>query len=88
MKCKWDTNKLHIASGINIEDLEKNAIVELSNVHVNNNIPPQDRLMEFLNNINNPYILKSGNILVKLEYQENGRLLDSLVNILSRHIDD
>lgn len=45
----------------------------------------QDKIMKYLNNIENPYIMKNENMNVRIEYSDNNKTFNECMqNILKR----
>lgn len=49
------------------------------------NLKNQEKIMRYINNTENPYILKIGNIVVEIKYSNNGKTFNEcMVNILKQ----
>lgn len=64
---------------VNIEDVDN-----LSEVKIPKKIKGDERILEFIKNISNPYIFNIDGKIVKIEFCNNGRKAeDCIVNIMS-----
>ena len=59
-----------------LENINKNALVDIREVSVDRNLPKQARIVEFLRQIKDPYHYKCGKITVTARYTENGPTLE------------
>lgn len=47
-------------------------LVDIHDVNVDANLPKQERIVEFIRQIKNPYLFKCGEFIVHAEYAKNG----------------
>ena len=64
-------------------------LADIRKIQIDENLPAQKRLEDFLNQIGNPYFFKCGNTIVKLEFSEGEpsfeeKLTDYFINLKSR----
>lgn len=68
-----DTANIHPDSGL----------VDIRNVSVDQSLPKEERIAEFLRQIKNPYCFKCGKFTVRAQFAENGvSLEDCLKQVL------
>ena len=54
---------------IDIRDIDRNKVVDISEVKVNMDLPKEERMMDVIKQMNgNPYFFKVGKILVKTSF--------------------
>ena len=70
---------------IDIREVDKDALIDISSMTFDIEIPLSQRAGTILDNIKNPYCFRVGKIAVQVEFAENGpRLHDCLLNVLHR----
>ena len=63
-----------------IDNIGSNQIDEFAKVKIDTNLPIQTRFMKFMMEVENPYIFKSGDLIVKMEYADNDLNLEKCLN--------
>lgn len=53
---------------------KKNKLDKIENVSIDTNLPLAERIYDFFKKVNNPYILKVGNIIVEMEFSDNSNI--------------
>ena len=71
---------------VDIRTVDKNQLVDLNSVVIDESRPVQERMMSFIQQIGNPYCFRVGDVAVKVVYKENGptfqqNLEDMLMNL-------
>ena len=66
--------------------MEKNEVKDISNLKINTNIPQNERILKYIKEVENPYNFKVGDILVKVEYDNKGKNLQSVVEDYLKNI--
>lgn len=57
---------------IDIRTVDKNQLVDLNSVVIDESKPVEERMLSFIQQIRNPYCFRVGDVAVKLVYKENG----------------
>ena len=57
---------------VDIRNVDKDALVDLRSVQIDASKPVQERLQSFLQQIQNPYYFRIGDIAVKVNYKSDG----------------
>ena len=60
----------------------KDELVDIETVHIDPDLPPTERLLNYLEQIKNPYCFRCGDTAVRISFAADG---DNLQNILKRH---
>ena len=66
-KLKTSKDNIHLYN-------KKNKPDEIENVSIDTNLPLAERIYDFFKKVNNPYILKVGNITVEMEFSDNSNI--------------
>ncbi len=61
---------------IDIHTVDPNTLVDIRDVKVNTDLPKQERLLDFVNQIKNPYCYKCGKAIVKISFAETEATLE------------
>lgn len=60
--------------------VDRDTLVDIRNVKINTDLPQEERMMDFVKQIKNPYCYKHGKYTVKLSFDEtSGRTLQELL---------
>ena len=72
--------KIENTKEVKIDNIDFNQISEFAQVKIDTNSPIQTRFMKFMLEVENPYMFKSGNMIVKMEYSNNDLNLKNCLN--------
>lgn len=61
-------NRLKDSKNIKLKDVNKAEIEDIKNIKINQDLEPQERILDFLKKVKNPYIFKVNDTLVKVNY--------------------
>lgn len=71
------TNKqLEVMSRQNIETINRKELTDISAIHIRQDLPHNEKVLAFLEEIKNPYCFLCGNIPVRVCFSDNGPKLD------------
>lgn len=62
--------------------VQTDELVDIRTVTVNNELPKQERIADFIRQIKNPYLFRCGKYTVKAVFSENGQTLEDCVKSL------
>lgn len=68
-KTDYDLSALR---SVNIHEVDRNSLVDLNTVKIDESLPVPERVASFLEQIKNPYCFRIGNVAVKVSYKEDG----------------
>lgn len=57
---------------VDIRTVKPEDVVDIQQIKIDEGLSPQERRMEFIRQIKNPYCFRVGNIIVKANYSGNG----------------
>lgn len=77
-------NKLDNANGIDINDIDIESIPDINDIKVSRKKVIEERILDFIDNVDNPYLFKVDGVLVKIEFSD-GRTSaeDSIMNVIN-----
>lgn len=67
-----DLNNMEKMRGVDIRNVEKESLVDLNVVQIDDTKPVHDRVSSFLKQIENPYCFRVGDVIVKVKYRPDG----------------
>lgn len=79
---EYSLNKLEEMSRVEYGDTDKAELVDIETVHIDPDLPPVERLLNYLEQIKNPYCFRCGETAVRISFAADG---DNLQNLLKRH---
>lgn len=59
--------------------IQADELVDIRTVAVNNELPKEERIADFVSQIRNPYLFKCGKYTVKATFSENGQTLEECI---------
>lgn len=68
----YDKNDVDTLKSVDIRSVEKSSLVDLNSVHIDESKPVQERALSFLQQIQNPYCFRIGDVAVKVNYKSDG----------------
>lgn len=79
-------SKINQCKNMNIEDIDYDDIDNIDDITINSDIPPEDRIINFLNSTKNPYFFRINDTIVKFSFSENDITADECVENVMRHL--
>lgn len=62
------TNNLEAMRNIDVRTVDPDTLVDINSVKINTDLPKEERIRDFINQIKNPYCFKCGNVIVKTSF--------------------
>lgn len=62
--------RLNKMKNVDIRTVDKEKLVDIRTVIVDNTLPLQDRIFNFIEKLDNPYCFRVGEVAVKVEYED------------------
>lgn len=75
-----NSQQLSMLSQVDIADIDKNKLVDISSVSIDTSLPGIKRMENYLEQVINPYCYRCGNTVVHLRFESNVELSDRLKN--------
>ena len=63
-------NEINAMKNVDIRTVDKEQLVDIRTISIDENLPLEERIMDFLQKIRNPYCYRVGKIAVKIEYED------------------
>ena len=75
--------KINRCKKMKFEDINPDDVDELSSIKIDRKKPSNERILDFLMQVKNPYVFKVNGRLVKLEFTDNGKkAVDAIINVI------
>ena len=68
----YGKNDVATLKSVDIRSVDKSSLVDLNSVHIDESKPVQERVLSFLQQIQNPYCFRIGDVAVKVNYKSDG----------------
>ena len=79
--------KILMNKDIEIEDVNREEITDIKNIKINDKLPKEERIIDFLKKVNNPYIIKVNDVFVKNTFSNRNIVFsDCFKNVLKNNI--
>lgn len=77
---------LDALKNVDLKTVDRDTLVDIRDVNVNLELSKEERIVDFIRQIKNPYCFKVGKIIVKVSFNDNGPTLEeALINLLSTY---
>lgn len=70
--CSYNEQDIDMLKSIDIRSVDKSSLVDLDTVHIDESKPVQERVLSFLEQIQNPYCFRIGDVAIKVNYKSDG----------------
>lgn len=78
-----DKFNLEEMKNIDIRTVDRDSLVDINDVKIDMNLPREERLIEFIRQIKNPYCYRCGKVVVKISFADTEVTLeDRLISYL------
>ncbi len=79
------SSELEVMSKQNIEAINRKELADLSAIHIRQDLPQVEKILDFLEQIKNPYCFLCGDVPVRVCFTDNGpKLSQTLENYFIR----
>lgn len=75
----FNTEQLDAMSRISLSEVNRNELVDIASVHIDTTLPAAERMENYLQQVKNPYLFRSGNIAVRVRFSPGGAELGDLL---------
>lgn len=77
--------KLKQCKNISVDNIDVNSIDNLSEIKIDKKKKGNDRILDFINKVSNPYIFYIDNQIVKIEFSNNSKNAEECItNVISK----
>ena len=69
---RFSSNDITSMKDVDIRSVDKSNLVDLETIQIDSSKPVQERIQSFLQQIQNPYCFRIGEVAVKVNYRSEG----------------
>jgi hypothetical protein len=81
--------ELEVLCNLSFEDIDKDKLIDINKVIINQSIPKEERIIDFMKTAENPYFFKCGNVFVKVSFADTDlRLGECFHRYLNQCLDE
>ncbi len=81
------TELLDTMRNVDVRTVDPNTLRDIRDVNIDINLPKQERMMDYLRQIGNPYCYRHGDIVVKVRYLDTDMTLEDALQSYIRKYD-
>ena len=70
--CSYNEQDIDMLKSVDVRSVDKSSLVDLDTVHIDESKPVQERVLSFLDQIQNPYCFRIGDVAIKVNYKSDG----------------
>ncbi len=78
-------NGINEMKNVDIRSIDKEKLIDIRSLSINEKLPLQERVMDFIEKIGNPYCFLVGDIVVKVEYEDTDVTFEQCFNKILFH---
>lgn len=78
--------ELDVLKGVDIRTVEKEALVDIREVEVDRSLSLEERKMAYLEAVGNPYVVRVGDMKVRVRFAEDGASFEEVFENMLRNV--
>ena len=78
--------KLEKCKSMSLDDVSLNDVDEITDIKIDKRKSSNERILDFLNSTENPYMYKVGGVLVKVEFSKKGKTAEECITNVIKSI--
>ena len=75
---KWTSERLKKLSEVDVRTVDKSELVDIKDVVIRTDLPDRERILDYLEQIKNPYCYLDNGIVVKVRFTGERRIEDCI----------
>ena len=80
----YDRTDFEMLKSVDIKNVDKGSLIDLDEVQIDDTRPVSERILSFLQQVQNPYCFRIGDVAVKVNYKPDGPAFQQRVEDLLR----
>lgn len=72
-------DSLYKLENTDIMSVNSNELVDIKDIEIDCSLPVNERILNYINKVKNPYCFKINGTIVKLEFSENNSTLEDII---------
>ena len=78
-QCPYTLEQLKAMQAVDVRTVDRSTLRDIRDVKVNTNLPKQERILDFMRQIGNPYCYRHGKYVVKVSFTETDVTLEDIL---------
>lgn len=79
MECPYTLEQLKAMQAVDVRTVDRATLRDIRDVKVNTDLPKQERILDFMRQIGNPYCYRHGKYVVKVSFTETDVTLEDIL---------
>lgn len=81
--------ELEVFRNSSFEDIDKDKLIDIKNISINQSLQKEERIIDFMKTVENPYFFKCGNVFVKVSFADTDlKLAECFHRYLNQCLDE
>lgn len=76
-------SELEAMKNTDIRDIEKSSLVDISDINIDASLPYEERIVDYINQIKNPYCYCDHGMIIKIEFAGKRTLEDCILDCIA-----
>ena len=77
-QCPYTLEQLKAMQAVDVRTVDRSTLRDIRDVKVNTDLPKQERILDFMRQIGNPYCYRHGKYVVKVSFTETDVTLEDI----------
>ena len=78
-QCPYTLEQLKAMQAVDVRTVDRSTLRDIRDVKVNTDLPKQERILDFMRQIGNPYCYRHGKYVVKVSFTETDVTLEDIL---------
>ena len=78
-QCPYTLEQLKAMQAVDVRTVDRSTLRDIRDVKVNPDLPKQERILDFMRQIGNPYCYRHGKYVVKVSFTETDVTLEDIL---------
>ena len=78
-QCPYTLEQLKAMQAVGVRTVDRSTLRDIRDVKVNTDLPKQERILDFMRQIGNPYCYRHGKYVVKVSFTETDVTLEDIL---------
>ena len=78
-QCPYTLEQLKAMQAVDVRTVDRSTLRDIWDVKVNTDLPKQERILDFMRQIGNPYCYRHGKYVVKVSFTETDVTLEDIL---------
>ena len=78
-QCPYTLEQLKAMQAVDVRTVDRSTLQDIRDVKVNTDLPKQERILDFMRQIGNPYCYRHGKYVVKVSFTETDVTLEDIL---------